>query len=168
MICFGFELICKFEEWLFVDSDGTARGTVIFFIPHLRSFIAVLTKVIKSPAGLNITLYTAGKIKVSSCFTRKVIANWDKTKKTGELVSEFKFLSIYFQSQSEKKSQFRLPNCLNGKKQLFFLRPGLPFGLIWLSLKQFSGKKWFGHLAFFNLEENSIFLCLFWLNFKKK
>ncbi len=55
---------------------------------------------------------------------------------------------------------------------------GLPFGLwkgqislIWPFLKQFSRNKmiWpFGlFLAFFNLEENSIFLSLFWLNFNK-
>jgi hypothetical protein len=42
------------------------------------------------------------------------------------------------------------------------------FGLFWNSFLEI---KWFGHLAFswpfFNLEENSIFLGLFWLNFNK-
>ncbi len=42
------------------------------------------------------------------------------------------------------------------------------FGLFWNSFLEI---KWFGHLAFswpfFNLEENSIFLSLFWLNFNK-
>ncbi len=42
--------------------------------------------------------------------------------------------------------------------------PGLPFGLFWSSFLEI---KWFGHLAFFNLEENSIFLGLIWLNFNK-
>ncbi len=42
------------------------------------------------------------------------------------------------------------------------------FGLFWNSFLEI---KWFGHLAFswpfFNLEENSIFLGLFWINFSK-
>ncbi len=161
MICFGFELICKFEEWLFVDSDGTALGTVIFFIPHLRSFIAVLTKVIKSPAGLNITLYTAGKVKVSSCFTRKVIANWDKTKKTGWTCLRIQ-ISLHLLSKPKwEKSQFRLQNCLNGKKQLFFLRPGLPFGLIWLSLKQFSGNKMIWTFGLFSILRKIVSFCAY-------
>ncbi len=44
----------------------------------------------------------------------------------------------------------------------------LPFGLFWNSFLEIEG---FGHLAFswpfFNLEENSIFLGLFWQNFNK-
>ncbi len=49
---------------------------------------------------------------------------------------------------------------------LFFT--GLAFGLFWNSFLEI---KWFGHLdfswLFFNLEDNSIFLSLFWLNFNK-
>ncbi len=44
-------------------------------------------------------------------------------------------------------------------------------GCIWPFWNSFLERKWFGHLVFswpfFNLEENSIFLGLFWLNFKE-
>ncbi len=51
----------------------------------------------------------------------------------------------------------------------------MPFGLwkgqislIWTFWNSFLEIKWFGlFLAFFNLEENSIFFSLFWLNFNK-
>ncbi len=47
-------------------------------------------------------------------------------------------------------------------------KSGLPFGLFWNS---FIEMKWISHLAlswpFFKLEENSILLGLFWLNFNK-
>jgi hypothetical protein len=44
------------------------------------------------------------------------------------------------------------------------LLPGLPFGLFWNCLPE---KKWFGHLAFFNVDKSSIFQGFVWTNLSK-